>query len=189
MSSNVLSSRLFRDPCHEPGSSHTLRERVQYLQRYLPPISTIFGPCGSYDPSASFPQWQSFLSDQPADCLSFSKTQDSLPRSVINIERLWDVDCVWFGAKSLQAIRPPNDFLLCFLPPFQRNISIYQVIQPHGLNLEGTGTYYWVPSILAMFDLKSSSTFLEQPAVLVQRPKPQEMPSPLNDRKISTIRL
>ncbi|KID83219.1 reverse transcriptase [Metarhizium guizhouense ARSEF 977] len=137
-------------PRDEPENSHTLRERVQYLQRYLPPISTVFGPCGSYDPSASFPQWQSFLSDQPAEPLSFSKTQDSLPESVITIERLWDIDSVWFGAKSLQAIRPPNDFRLCFLPPFQRNISTDQVIQPHGLSLAGIR-----PILLGVFNVCS----------------------------------
>lgn len=57
---------------------------------------------------------------------------------MVPVERLWDIDSVWFGAKSLQAIRPPNDFRLSFLPPFQRNISTDQVIQPHGLNLSNT---------------------------------------------------
>ncbi|KAH6961865.1 hypothetical protein BKA56DRAFT_637340 [Ilyonectria sp. MPI-CAGE-AT-0026] len=122
----------------ETEQSHTLQERVQYLQRSLPPLATVFGERGSYDPSASFPQWQSFLSDRPLEPLSFCKNQDALPESSISVERRWDIDSVWFGATSLHAIRPPNDFRLSLLPPFHRNLSTNQVIQPHGLDLANT---------------------------------------------------
>lgn len=45
---------------------------------------------------------------------------------------------MWFGAKSLQAIRSPNSFRLSFLPSPVLNLSTDQVIQPHGLQLAKT---------------------------------------------------
>lgn len=56
----------------------------------------------------------------------------------MTITRQWDVDSIWFGAKSLSAIRPPNQFRLSFFPPHKSNISTNQVIQPHGLDLAHT---------------------------------------------------
>ncbi|KAI3571241.1 hypothetical protein IWW34DRAFT_639795, partial [Fusarium oxysporum f. sp. albedinis] len=90
------------------------------------------------DPRASFSQWQSFLSDQPAEPLSFRKTQASLSQDAVTIARQWDVDSVWFGARSLSAIRAPNQFRLSFFSPHTSNISTAQVIQPHGLDLAHT---------------------------------------------------
>lgn len=52
----------------------------------------------------------------------------------MNITRQWDVDSVWFGAKSLSAIRAPNQFRLSFFPP-HKNFCTNQIIQPHGLDL------------------------------------------------------
>ncbi|KAH6955936.1 hypothetical protein BKA56DRAFT_624797 [Ilyonectria sp. MPI-CAGE-AT-0026] len=112
---------------------------VQHLGRSLPPLSAIFGEgSDACDPRASFPQWQSFLSDQPAEPLSFRKTQATLSQTSITITRQWDFDSIWFGAKRISAIRAPNQFRLSFLPPHRYNISTNQVIQPHGLDLAHT---------------------------------------------------
>ncbi|KAH7116469.1 hypothetical protein EDB81DRAFT_848428 [Dactylonectria macrodidyma] len=94
-------------------------------------------PC-SYDPRAHFPHWQRFLSHQPAEPLSFRKTQAALPQPLVNLKRTWDIDSIWLGATDLAAIRPPSDFHLSFLPPFALNLSTDQVIQPHGLDLVKT---------------------------------------------------
>lgn len=52
--------------------------------------------------------------------------------------RQWDIDSIWLGATGLQAIRPPNNFRLSFLPSLALNLSCDQVIQPHGLDLAKT---------------------------------------------------
>ncbi|KAG6977912.1 hypothetical protein FocnCong_v021694 [Fusarium oxysporum f. sp. conglutinans] len=111
----------------------------KHISRALPPLPTVFaGRDEACDPRASFSQWQSFLSDQPAEPLSFRKTQASLSQDAVTIARQWDVDSVWFGARSLSAIRAPNQFRLSFFSPHTSNISTAQVIQPHGLDLAHT---------------------------------------------------
>ncbi|KAJ3453179.1 hypothetical protein MRS44_018834 [Fusarium solani] len=123
----------------ESEHTHTLQERIQRLSRSLPPLSAVFGEGrDACDPRASFPQWQSFLSDQPVEPLSFRKTQASLSPNSVTITRQWDIDSIWFGAKSLSAIRAPNQFRLSFFPPHKSNICTNQVIQPHGLDLAHT---------------------------------------------------
>ncbi|KAH6983819.1 hypothetical protein EDB80DRAFT_875320 [Ilyonectria destructans] len=122
----------------EPEHTHTLQETVEYLQHSLPPLPTIFGKRGSYNPSNFFREWETFLSNQPTQPLSFRKSQAALTPSNLSISQQWDIDSVWFGAKGLQAIRPPNDFKLSFLPPSALNLSTDQVIQPHGLDLAKT---------------------------------------------------
>ncbi|KAG7402402.1 hypothetical protein Forpe1208_v017241 [Fusarium oxysporum f. sp. rapae] len=123
----------------EPEHTSTLPEYVQHISRALPPLTTVFaGRDEACDPRASFSQWQSFLSDQPAEPLSFRKTQASLSQDAVTIARQWDVDSVWFGARSLSAIRAPNQFRLSFFSPHTSNISTAQVIQPHGLDLAHT---------------------------------------------------
>lgn len=123
----------------EAEHAHTLQERTERLRRSLPPLQAIFAKRDkAYDPRASFPHWQSFLSSQPPEPLSFRKTQASLLYNSVTIMRQWDVDSVWFGAKSLSAIRAPNQFRFSFFPPHKKNISTNQVIQPYGLNLAYT---------------------------------------------------
>ncbi|KAM6504737.1 hypothetical protein FSOLCH5_015233 [Fusarium solani] len=123
----------------EPEHTSTLPEYAQHIGRSLPPLPTVFaGRDEACDPRASFPQWQSFLSDQPAEPLSFRKTQASLAQDAVTIARLWDVDSIWFGVRSLSAIRAPNQFRLSFFSPHKSNISTAQVIQPHGLDLAHT---------------------------------------------------
>ncbi|KAH6949415.1 hypothetical protein BKA56DRAFT_626373 [Ilyonectria sp. MPI-CAGE-AT-0026] len=122
----------------EPEHTHTLQEAVQYLQHSLPPLPTIFGERGSYNPSNFFREWETFLSNSPTQPLSFRKSQADLTPSNLSISRQWDIDSVWFGAKGLQAIRPPNDFKLSFLPSSALNLSTDQVIQPHRLDLAKT---------------------------------------------------
>ncbi|GKU16487.1 unnamed protein product, partial [Fusarium langsethiae] len=78
------------------------------------------------------------LSDKPPEPLSLSKTQASLPHDSVTVERQWDVDSIWLGAKSLSAIRAPSHFRLSFFPAYKSNISTAQVIQPHGLDLAHT---------------------------------------------------
>ncbi|KAF6515530.1 hypothetical protein HZS61_005436 [Fusarium oxysporum f. sp. conglutinans] len=90
----------------EPEHTSTLPEYVQHISRALPPLPTVFaGHDEACDPRASFSQWQSFLSDQPAEPLSFRKTQASLSQDAVTIARQWDVDSVWFGARSLSTIQ------------------------------------------------------------------------------------
>ncbi|EXU95550.1 hypothetical protein X797_011387 [Metarhizium robertsii] len=140
-----LCSQTFFNPICSCGSqvdesehTHSLREAVEHLQSSLPPLSKVFGESGSYIPRHSFQQWQRFLSEQPGTPLSFRKSEGPLPQRQISISRQWDIDSVWLGAKGLQAIRPPNDFRLSFLPSPVLNLSTEQVIQPHGLNLAKT---------------------------------------------------
>ncbi|KAI5456256.1 hypothetical protein BGZ63DRAFT_435853, partial [Mariannaea sp. PMI_226] len=123
---------------NEPEHTHTLQERTEYLQRSLPSLPDIFGEHDSYDPRAFFSQWQTFLSNQPTEPLSFRKTQATLPQHSITVTRQWDVDSIWLGATNLSAIQPPNDFHLSFLPSYSRNLTTNQVIQPHGLDLANT---------------------------------------------------
>ncbi|RYC79461.1 hypothetical protein BFJ63_vAg17653, partial [Fusarium oxysporum f. sp. narcissi] len=63
---------------NEPEHTCSLRESVQYLQSSLPPLPTIFGEAGSYDPGSSFRQWRDFLSNKPSHPLSFRKSQMQL---------------------------------------------------------------------------------------------------------------
>ncbi|KAH7109224.1 hypothetical protein EDB81DRAFT_930075, partial [Dactylonectria macrodidyma] len=123
---------------NESEHAQTLQEVTQHLQDSLPPLSTVFGDSGSYNTSDYFHQWQSFLSDQPTRSLSFRKSQAPLLHSRVSIARQWDIDSIWLGATGLQAIRPPNDFRLSFLPSPTLNLSTDQVIQPHGLHLAKT---------------------------------------------------
>ncbi|EXA29450.1 hypothetical protein FOVG_19070 [Fusarium oxysporum f. sp. pisi HDV247] len=124
----------------EPEHAHTLQERTEYIQRSLPPLHSVFDDLGAqtHNPHGSFSRWESFLSDQPSEPLSFRKTQASLTPESVTITRQWDVDSIWFGAKTLSAIRPPNQFRLSFFPSHKSNISTNQIIQPHGLDLAHT---------------------------------------------------
>ncbi|KAF6518546.1 hypothetical protein HZS61_002624 [Fusarium oxysporum f. sp. conglutinans] len=123
----------------ETENTHTLQQHTEYVSRSLPPLQTIFAERGNAcDPRASFPQWHSFLSDKPPEPLSLRKTQASLPHDSVTVERQWDVDSIWLGAKSLSAIRAPGHFRLSFFPAYKSNISTAQVIQPHGLDLAHT---------------------------------------------------
>ncbi|KAG7416581.1 ATP-dependent DNA helicase PIF1 [Fusarium oxysporum f. sp. raphani] len=124
----------------EPGRTHTLQERTEYIQRYLPPLQSIFAEPGAeiHNPCTSVSRWEKFLSDRPPEPLSFRKTQASLSSKSVTITRQWDVDSIWLGAKSLSAIRPPNRFRLSFFPSHKSNIATNQIIQPHGLDLAHT---------------------------------------------------
>ncbi|KAI7759589.1 hypothetical protein LZL87_014219 [Fusarium oxysporum] len=124
----------------EPGHAHTLQERTEYIQRSLPPLQSVFDGLGTqtHNHHGSFSSWESFLSDQTSEPLSFRKTQASLTQKSVTISRQWDVDSIWFGAKTLSAIRPPNQFRLSFFPSHKSNISTNQIIQPHGLDLAHT---------------------------------------------------
>ncbi|KAM5526480.1 hypothetical protein FOXYSP1_21139, partial [Fusarium oxysporum f. sp. phaseoli] len=123
----------------ELGNTHTLQEHTEHISHFLPPLPSIFANRDqACDPHVSFPQWQSFLSDQPPEPLSLHKTQASLPHGSVTVARQWDVDSIWFGAKSLSAIQAPSHFRLSFFPAYKSNISTAQVIQPHGLDLAHT---------------------------------------------------
>ncbi|KAL3587391.1 hypothetical protein FPOAC2_13287 [Fusarium poae] len=124
----------------EPGRTHTLQERTEYIQRYLPPLQSIFAEPGAeiHNPCTSVSRWEKLLSDRPPEPLSFRKTQASLSTKSVTITRQWDVDSIWLGAKSLSAIRPPNRFRLSFFPSHKSNIATNQIIQPHGLDLAHT---------------------------------------------------
>ncbi|KAI5455765.1 hypothetical protein BGZ63DRAFT_418222 [Mariannaea sp. PMI_226] len=87
---------------------------------------------------SSFPQWQNILSNQPAESLSFRKTQAAVPERSVTITRQWDIDSIWLGANNLSAIRSSGGFRLSFLPPHSRNLSSDQVVQPHGIDLMHT---------------------------------------------------
>ncbi|KAH7231297.1 uncharacterized protein BKA55DRAFT_598587 [Fusarium redolens] len=101
---------------NEPEHNCSLRESVQYLQSSLPPLPTIFGEAGSYDPGSFFRH----------HLLSFRKSQmQLLPENELELIlcRQWDIDSVWLGATGLQAIRPPNNFRLSFLPSLALKLS------------------------------------------------------------------
>ncbi|KAM5526443.1 hypothetical protein FOXYSP1_21160, partial [Fusarium oxysporum f. sp. phaseoli] len=116
---------------------------------FLPPLPSIFANRDqACDPHVSFPQWQSFLSDQPPEPLSLHKTQASLPHGSVTVARQWDVDSIWFGAKSLSAIQAPVTFDSLFSRLTRATISTAQVIQPHGLDLAHTRHTSIAPSLL-----------------------------------------
>ncbi|KAG7403119.1 hypothetical protein Forpi1262_v018776 [Fusarium oxysporum f. sp. raphani] len=126
---------------NEAELADSLRERVEQLRQFIPPLSTAFGETGSYDPSSSFQQWKSFLADEPSQPLSFSKSSQAFchpGQPALSLSRQWDIDSIWFGAKGLQAIQSPNSFRLSFLPSAALNISKDEIIQPHGLDLART---------------------------------------------------
>ncbi|KAI7759596.1 hypothetical protein LZL87_013997 [Fusarium oxysporum] len=118
--------------------SHSLQERARFLQNSLPPLTTVFDERFAHKAIKYLHQWKEFLSDEPAEPLSFHKTEATLERGPAHVERRWDVDSIWFGPKSLQAVRKPGIFRLSFMPPFKRNLSTDQVIRPHGLDLATT---------------------------------------------------
>ncbi|KAM5510104.1 hypothetical protein FOXYSP1_10204 [Fusarium oxysporum f. sp. phaseoli] len=110
----------------ELGNTHTLQEHTEHISHFLPPLPSIFANRDqACDPHVSFPQWQSFLSDQPPEPLSLHKTQASLPHGSVTVARQWDVDSICH-------------FRLSFFPAYKSNISTAQVIQPHGLDLAHT---------------------------------------------------
>ncbi|KAH6981427.1 hypothetical protein EDB80DRAFT_825478 [Ilyonectria destructans] len=123
---------------HENARAHTLQERARFLQSSLPPLTTIFDERFAHEATKYLHQWKEFLSDEPAEPISFHKTEATLEHGPVRIERRWDVDRIWFGPKSLQAVRQPGIFRLSFMPPFKRNMSTDQVIRPHGLDLATT---------------------------------------------------
>ncbi|OAQ58078.2 hypothetical protein VFPPC_11392 [Pochonia chlamydosporia 170] len=123
---------------NEPEEVHTLRQRVRLLQSLMPTLNMIFGETSSYEPSSSFHQWSGVLGDCPNEPLSFHKTQLELLHTPLEISRRWDVDSIWIGAKTLGAVKSPNDFLLSFLPSAALNHSTNQVVQPHGLSIAKT---------------------------------------------------
>ncbi|KAG7001606.1 hypothetical protein FocnCong_v011316 [Fusarium oxysporum f. sp. conglutinans] len=122
----------------EPCEVHSLAERTQHLQSMLPSMVDIFGKTAAYEPSAHFSKWESFLSQSPVEPLSFKKSQSTLPVASVMVNRSWDIDSIWIGARNLQAIRPPNDFRISFLPSFALNHSREQIIQPHGIDIAKT---------------------------------------------------
>lgn len=92
--------------------------------------------------SSQAQQWKKFLALPPA-ALSLSLSEIPLQKEGPRIERSWDVDSIWLGATSLQAIRPDNDsFRLSFLPPYTRSVAGDQIIQPHGIDLGHTRHTY-----------------------------------------------
>ncbi|KAJ4019781.1 hypothetical protein NW761_014895 [Fusarium oxysporum] len=122
---------------NEPEHTCSLRESVQYLQTSLPPLPTIFGEAGSYDPGSYFRPWRDFLSNKPSHPLSFRKSQMQLlpenePELVLC--RRWDIDSIWLGATGLQAIRPSNNFRLSFLP--SRPKPVMRLATRNALSLE-----------------------------------------------------
>jgi len=116
---------------------HTLQEGIRSLQSMLPDLATIFGPTSFSNPRDDLPQWRQFLSAPPDEHVSLSQTNSSLSDS-LEITREWDIDSIWLGARGLQAIRPPNEFMLSFLPSNALNQSTDQVMQPHSLEIAKT---------------------------------------------------
>ncbi|KAH7231716.1 uncharacterized protein BKA55DRAFT_581542 [Fusarium redolens] len=70
---------LFTAECHCPGlheihdhaRAHSLQERAQLLQNSLPPLTTILDERFAREATKYLHQWKDFLSDEPAEPLSF----------------------------------------------------------------------------------------------------------------------
>lgn len=86
-------------------------------------------------------EWERFLSDAPRK-LSLQRTESMLPANGIEIERVWDADSFWLGAKGLGAVGRNAVLRLSIIPPFTQSISGEQVTQPHGVNLAHTRHTY-----------------------------------------------
>ncbi|CAG7561837.1 unnamed protein product [Fusarium equiseti] len=164
----------------EPGRTHTLQERTEYIKRHLPPLQSIFAEPGAeiHNPCTSVSRWEKFLSDRPPEPLSFRKIQASLSSKSVTITRQWDVDSIWLGAKSLSAIRPPNRFRLSFFPSHKSNIATNQIIQPHGLDLAHT----------RHTSIGSFSTGNVRFSVLVFFPNGSRLPTPASANSLSLDR-
>ncbi|KAH6959899.1 hypothetical protein BKA56DRAFT_599772 [Ilyonectria sp. MPI-CAGE-AT-0026] len=48
---------------------------------------------------------------RPASPLSFHKSQTAPLQHSVTIQRQWDIESIWLGAKDLAAVRAPSDFL------------------------------------------------------------------------------
>ena len=65
------------------NSEYTLSERVEHLQKYLPPWQTVFGDSACYDPTAFFSSWQNFrLAFLPHNAGNFSAEQIVQPHGL-----------------------------------------------------------------------------------------------------------
>ncbi|EGU78521.1 hypothetical protein FOXB_10968 [Fusarium oxysporum f. sp. conglutinans Fo5176] len=80
----------------ESEHAHNLQERTEYIQRSLPPLHSAFDDLGAQtrNPHGSFSRWESFLSDQPSEPLSFRRTHASVIPESVTITRQWDVDSI-----------------------------------------------------------------------------------------------
>nr|CEG03595.1 unnamed protein product [Fusarium pseudograminearum CS5834] len=116
--------------------THSFKERADHIASTLPPLSSILEPRPALGPES----WAPFLSEKPSAKLSFAKTEAELPADrSITITRWWDIDSIWLGIRSLDALQPhAGVFSLSFLPSPKLNISSDQIIQPHGINLAKT---------------------------------------------------
>ncbi|KAH7228465.1 uncharacterized protein BKA55DRAFT_545560 [Fusarium redolens] len=107
---------------HDLARSHSLQERARFLQNSLPLLTTVFDERFAYKAIKYLHQWKEFLSDEPAEPLSFHKTEATLERGPAHVKRQWDVDSIWFGPKSLQAVHKPGIFRLSFMPPLTQSV-------------------------------------------------------------------
>ncbi|KAI6756496.1 hypothetical protein HG531_014127, partial [Fusarium graminearum] len=116
--------------------THSIKERADHIASTLPPLSSILEPRPALGPES----WAPFLSEKPSAKLSFAKTEAELPADrSITITRWWDIDSIWLGIRSLDALQPhAGVFSLSFLPSPKLNISSDQIIQPHGIHLAKT---------------------------------------------------
>ena len=63
-------------------------------RKFLGPAVVLIGPdgAGRLGCIPFVPAWQTFLSRQPVEPLSFRKTEASLPQRSIMLARQWDID-------------------------------------------------------------------------------------------------
>lgn len=126
----------------------SIKEMTQWFRAELGCVTDILQktrPCDhQHQNLGQARQWETFLAQAPASLsLSLSESPLLIEGQRPTVERAWDVDSIWLGATSLQAIRPDNDsFRLSLLPPYSRSVAGDQIIQPHGVDLGHTRHTY-----------------------------------------------
>ncbi|PWI64549.1 hypothetical protein PCL_09562 [Purpureocillium lilacinum] len=125
------------------GSRLSLNEMTRWVQDKTGPLEDILQPAqigraGKKPLHSHIRQWEEFLARPPGK-LSLERSDCSLPTAGSAIERAWDIDSIWIGPTSLEAIRPENNsFRLSFVPPYMRALAGEHIIQPHGIDLGHT---------------------------------------------------
>ncbi|KAJ6437033.1 hypothetical protein O9K51_10330 [Purpureocillium lavendulum] len=127
----------------DAGSRLSLNEMTRWVQDKTGPLEEILRPAqigrdGKKPLSSQIRQWEEFLARPPGQ-LSLERSDCRLPTAESAIERAWDIDSIWIGPTSLEAIRPENNsFRLSFVPPYMRALAGEHIIQPHGIDLGHT---------------------------------------------------
>ncbi|POR39439.1 Uncharacterized protein TPAR_00363, partial [Tolypocladium paradoxum] len=170
------------DVSEQTGTGNfTPSQMAAWLVQCIGRPTDVLAPCkagGIHDMIASHATqpWRQYLAKPPRP-LSLFRAERRLPDDEITVKRVWDIDSIWLGATSLQAILPNNTFRLSVLPPYKQSLSGDQIIQPHGVDLGHTRH-----TLLGSFSVGSlnMAVFILFPNAMVRRSQVQGKPCTLS---------